>query len=33
LESVADNALKKAMPNTLLVLRRLGLKKMPGVVD
>jgi uncharacterized protein len=33
LESVSDNALKKAMPNTLLVLRRLGLKKMPGVVD
>ena len=29
LESVSDNALKKAMPNTLLVLRRLGLKKMP----
>jgi glycosyltransferase A (GT-A) superfamily protein (DUF2064 family) len=33
LESVSDNALKKAMPNTLLVLRRLGLKKMPGVVN
>ena len=31
LESVSDNALKKAMPNTLLVLRRLGLKKMTGV--
>jgi uncharacterized protein len=27
LESVSDNALKKAMPNTLLVLQRLGLKK------
>jgi glycosyltransferase A (GT-A) superfamily protein (DUF2064 family) len=27
LESVSDNALKKAMPNTLLLLRRLGLKK------
>jgi uncharacterized protein len=33
LESVSDNALKKRMPNTLLVLRRLGLKKIPGVVD
>lgn len=33
LESVSDNALKKAMPNTLPVLRRLGLKKMPGVVN
>jgi uncharacterized protein len=29
LESVSDNALKKAMPKTLLVLRRLGLKKCP----
>jgi uncharacterized protein len=27
LESVSDNALKKAMPNTLLLLQRLGLKK------
>ena len=27
LESVLDNALKKAMPNTLLLLQRLGLKK------
>ena len=33
LESVSDNALKKAMPHTLLALRRLGLKKMPGVVN
>jgi rSAM/selenodomain-associated transferase 1 len=27
LESVSDNALKQAMPNTLLLLQRLGLKK------
>ena len=27
LESVSDNALKKAMPNTLLLLQRLGLEK------
>ncbi len=33
LDSVADTALKKAMPNTLLMMQRLGLKKMPGVVD
>jgi rSAM/selenodomain-associated transferase 1 len=33
LASVSDNALRKAMPNTMLVLRRWGLKKMPSVVD